>query len=129
MKEELSTCEAPIMKIIWESDPDISIPALTEQLNVQYGKEYARTTVVTFLIRLAGKGYVSTYRKGRLSYAHAEKSEQEYRQMLAKNQMEFWFNGNVCEFIQALCEVSPLTEEETENAKMMLDRMEKAQEK
>ena len=46
MREELSVCEAPIMKIIWESNPDISVPELVKQLNEQYGKEYARTTVV-----------------------------------------------------------------------------------
>ena len=28
MREELSVCEAPIMKIIWESNPDISVPEL-----------------------------------------------------------------------------------------------------
>ena len=73
MREELSVCEAPIMKIIWESNPDISVPELVKQLNEQYGKEYARTTVVTFLTanivrakkaiknafecQLAGKGF------------------------------------------------------------------------
>ena len=40
MREELSVCEAPIMKIIWESNPDISVPELVKQLNEQYGKEY-----------------------------------------------------------------------------------------
>ena len=39
MREELSVCEAPIMKIIWESNPDISVPELVKQLNEQYGKE------------------------------------------------------------------------------------------
>ena len=38
MREELSVCEAPIMKIIWESNPDISVPELVKQLNEQYGK-------------------------------------------------------------------------------------------
>ena len=33
MREELSVCEAPIMKIIWESNPDISVPELVKQLN------------------------------------------------------------------------------------------------
>ena len=61
MREELSVCEAPIMKIIWESNPDISVPELVKQLNEQYGKEYARTTVVTFLTRMAGNAAPGTY--------------------------------------------------------------------
>ena len=92
MREELSVCEAPIMKIIWESNPDISVPELVKQLNEQYGKEYARTTVVTFLTRMAGKGYITTQRRGRISYVHAIKSEQEYKQQLAQKEIEFWFH-------------------------------------
>lgn len=123
MKEELSTCEAPIMKIIWETNPDISIPELTQRLSTQYGKEYARTTIVTFLSRLAAKGYVKTYRKGRLSYAHAEKSEQEYKQMLAKKQTEFWFHGSLFEFVQSLSAVSELTEDEIQKVRRQLEQM------
>ena len=112
MREELSVCEAPIMKIIWESNPDISVPELVKQLNEQYGKEYARTTVVTFLTRMAGKGYITTQRRGRISYVHAIKSEQEYKQQLAQKEIEFWFHGSMAEFAQTLCAAAPLTHEE-----------------
>lgn len=125
MREELSACEAPIMKIIWESESDISIPELTKQLNIQYGKEYARTTVVTFLTRLAGKGYVTTERRGRVSYARALKSAQEYKQMLASRQTEFWFHGSLAEFVQALSMSSPITKEELKRVRELLDEMER----
>ena len=125
MREELSACEAPIMKIIWESEPDISIPELTQQLNVRYGKEYARTTVVTFLTRLAGKGYVTTERRGRVSYARALKSEQEYKQTLASKQTEFWFHGSLSEFVQALSMRTPITKEELQKVRELLDEMER----
>ena len=115
MREELSVCEAPIMKIIWESNPDISVPELVKQLNEQYGKEYARTTVVTFLTRMAGKGYITTQRRGRISYVHAIKSEQEYKQQLAQKEIEFWFHGSMAEFAQTLCAAAPLTHEECRN--------------
>lgn len=125
MREELSACEAPIMKIIWESEPDISIPELTQQLNVRYGKEYARTTVVTFLTRLAGKGYITTERRGRVSYARALKSEQEYKQTLASKQTEFWFHGSLSEFVQALSMGTPITKEELQKVRELLDEMER----
>ena len=117
MREELSVCEAPIMKIIWESNPDISVPELVKQLNEQYGKEYARTTVVTFLTRMAGKGYITTQRRGRISYVHAIKSEQEYKQQLAQKEIEFWFHGSMAEFAQTLCAAAPLTHEECQKPK------------
>ena len=124
MREELSVCEAPIMKIIWESNPDISVPELVKQLNEQYGKEYARTTVVTFLTRMAGKGYITTQRRGRISYVHAIKSEQEYKQQLAQKEIEFWFRGSMAEFAQTLCAAAPLTHEECQKLRRLLDHVE-----
>ena len=124
MREELSVCEAPIMKIIWESNPDISVPELVKQLNEQYGKEYARTTVVTFLTRMAGKGYITTQRRGRISYVHATKSEQEYKQQLAQKEIEFWFHGSMAEFAQTLCAAAPLTHEECQKLRRLLDHVE-----
>ena len=124
MREELSVCEAPIMKIIWESNPDISVPEMVKQLNEQYGKEYARTTVVTFLTRMAGKGYITTQRRGRISYVHAIKSEQEYKQQLAQKEIEFWFHGSMAEFAQTLCAAAPLTHEECQKLRRLLDHVE-----
>ncbi len=124
MREELSVCEAPIMKIIWESNPDISVPELVKQLNEQYGKEYARTTVVTFLTRMAGKGYITTQRRGRISYVHTIKSEQEYKQQLAQKEIEFWFHGSMAEFAQTLCAAAPLTHEECQKLRRLLDHVE-----
>ena len=124
MREELSVCEAPIMKIIWESNPDISVPELVKQLNEQYGKEYARTTEVTFLTRMAGKGYITTQRRGRISYVHAIKSEQEYKQQLAQKEIEFWFHGSMAEFAQTLCAAAPLTHEECQKLRRLLDHVE-----
>ena len=124
MREELSVCEAPIMKIIWESNPDISVPELVKQLNEQYGKEYARTTVVTFLTRMAGKGYITTQRRVRISYVHAIKSEQEYKQQLAQKEIEFWFHGSMAEFAQTLCAAAPLTHEECQKLRRLLDHVE-----
>ena len=124
MREELSVCEAPIMKIIWESNPDISVPELVKQLNEQYGKEYARTTVVTFLTRMAGKGYITTQRRGRISQVHAIKSEQEYKQQLAQKEIEFWFHGSMAEFAQTLCAAAPLTHEECQKLRRLLDHVE-----
>ena len=46
---ELSPCEALIMKLIWEAQQDIPVQDLIDQLRDDHGKEYARTTVVTFV--------------------------------------------------------------------------------
>ena len=102
----------------------IGISNVNQRLIMQYGKEYARTTVVTFLTRMAGKGYITTQRRGRISYVHAIKSEQEYKQQLAQKEIEFWFHGSMAEFAQTLCAAAPLTHEECQKLRRLLDHVE-----
>ena len=54
----LSACETLIMKVVWDAKEDIAVQELIVQLKEQYGKDYARTTVVTFLGKMADKGCV-----------------------------------------------------------------------
>lgn len=91
----LTTGETCIMKVIWDEKEDISVPDLIEKLRMKFReKNYARTTVVTFLLKMDAKGYVKTYRKGKISYVHAMKSEEEYKDKLLRDMVDFWYNGD-----------------------------------
>ncbi len=58
----LSASEIVLMKVIWDHEADISMPELLNILKEDYGKDYARMGVVTFLMSMANKGYMETYR-------------------------------------------------------------------
>ena len=120
-EKKLSACESLIMKVIWDAEEDISITDLTEQLRVRFDKDYKRTTVVTFLLRLSDKGYVKTYRKGKLSYAHAERTEEEFKQKLAKEETDFWFRGRAAGYLAALATGQKLTKKDAEEIRAILD--------
>ncbi len=120
-EKNLSACETIIMKAIWDVKEDVSIPDLIELLRVKYGKDYARTTVVTFLLKLSSKGFVRTYRKGKISYAHAIKSEEEYKRKLLAEETDFWFQGSVTGLMSALCSERKLTKEEADEIRSILD--------
>ena len=122
-ERNLSASETTIMKAVWDAGEDISIPDLIEVLRTDYGKDYARTTVVTFLLKLSDKGFVRTYRKGKLSYAHAMKSEAEYRTKLLNEEADYWFDGNVSNLFSALCSSRKLTKEEIVEIRSLLDDM------
>lgn len=62
-EKDLSACETLIMKAIWDKGEDISIQELLETLKVKYGKDYKRTTLVTFILNLAAKGFARQYRR------------------------------------------------------------------
>lgn len=117
----LSASETIIMKAVWDAQGDIATQELIKVLRTQYGKDYARTTVVTFLLKLSDKGFVRTYRQGKLSYVHAMKSEDEYKAKLLREETDFWFQGKVSKLVSALCSVKKLTKEEAAEIRSILD--------
>ena len=118
-REPLSACEAMIMKVIWDQKGDISVPELIDLIQ----ERYERTTVVTFLTRLNGKGFISSHRAGRISYIHAEKSEEEYKAKLSAREVNFWFDGKPAEFIAALSNNQSLSKEDIKQIRGLLDEM------
>lgn len=122
-ERNLSSSETTIMKAIWDTGEDISIPDLIELLRTNYNKDYARTTVVTFLIKLSDKGFVRTYRKGKLSYAHAMKSEDYYKTKIINEELEYWFSGDVANLCSALHKGGNLTEDDRANLKSFIDQL------
>lgn len=120
-ERNLSVSETVIMKAIWDAKEDISIPDLIDKLREEYGKDYARTTVVTFLLKLSDKGFVRTYRKGKLSYAHIMKSEDDYKAKLLSEEADFWFGGQVPKMVSALVSKRTLSKEDVEEIKGILD--------
>lgn len=120
---EMSGCETLIMKIVWSAKEDISTQEIMNRLKTQYKKDYARTTVSTFLQRLAEKGFVSTYRKGRVSYVHALRSETEYQETFIQEAESFWFNGDAEFLFSTLCKTKKLSKEERKGIQDILDGM------
>jgi predicted transcriptional regulator len=109
------------MKIVWDANEDIPTSELTKQLRERFQKDYARTTVVTFLQRLADKGFITTYRKGRVAYIHALKDEKSYTEKLMRETESFWFEGDTSKLVSALCSAKKLSKEEIAEIRETLD--------
>lgn len=76
----LTPREQEIMRILWNQGNDMAEIELKTYLYTRTDKEYARTTLATFLMKIEQKGYISKYRKGRNSYVHAEITADEFLQ-------------------------------------------------
>ena len=120
-ERNLSSAETIVMKTIWDAGEDISVPDLMVSLKVKYAKEYARTTVQTFLLKLSEKGFVRVYRKGKLSYVRAIKDEAEYKVKLLQEGMDFWYRGNPAELVMGLFHARGMTEKDKEQIRRALD--------
>ena len=120
---DMSNCEKLIMKIVWRAGEDLPTPVIIEQLRIRFDKDYARTTVVTFIQRLAEKGFVNTYKKGRVSYVHPLRSQEKYQEKVLKHAEEFWFDGDAGYLFSTLCRVKTLSKQEIDDIKKMLDEL------
>lgn len=118
---KLSGSEAMVMKAVWDAGEDISVPDLMIALKEKYGKDYARTTVQTFLLKMIGKGFVQIYRRGKLSYVHALKGEADYKAKLLQEEMDFWYQGDPAQLVASLFRAGEMTEEDKEHIRRALD--------
>lgn len=120
----LSPCETMIMRIIWDCEDSVcSIGELRSALKERFDKDYSRTTVSTFVLRLIDKGFVKTQKVGRNSFIHAIKREQEYKDKLLAESMDFWYRGKATSLISALCNIQKLTKEEILEIRGLLDEL------
>lgn len=122
-ERNLSSTESMVMKAIWEAGEDIAVPDLMTALKVKYAKNYARTTVQTFLLKLSEKGFVRIYRKGKLSYVRAVKEEVDYRAKILREELDFWYHGNTAELIAGLFHTGKLTDMDREQIRRALDEL------
>ena len=110
--KKLSLTEEIVMKAIYDLSEktensvgimeEVSIPNLIEYLRCGYGRDYARTTVVTFLQRMAAKGAVFTQRRGRISYVMPIYDQEAYRKFLLQQMVEHWYKGDKDKMMEEL---------------------------
>ena len=75
-----SKSELYIMKVIWDAPGEITLQYVAEELKEKYDKEYARTTIATFLKRLEEKEYIHQEKRGRYTYITPIKSEKAFKE-------------------------------------------------
>ena len=122
-KDRLTRSQLAIMKCVWDNGEDISYQDLITKMENQYGHEYHRSTIVTFLQQLEGKGYITTYRIGRYAYVKAVVEEEEFKRRRAVEETSTWFHGKAANFLVALHEAGNLNEEDRAEIRRLLDEL------
>ena len=119
----ISITETQIMKELWDKGEDLSAQDLHRLLLEHYGKDHKPSTLRTFISRLLEKGYITTYRIGRYSFLRPLVSEDEYKQMIAEQQITEWHNGSLFNFIACFGKKNTLSKTEKEQIRKWIDDM------
>jgi len=119
-EQTLSECELLVMKVIWNSDEELSIQEITERVNREYGREWKQQTVSVFLGRIVKKQLLVSKRQGRVFFYRPTISEEEYGKREILKCMDSWGDGRADLFFAALSRAHELTEEEKSRIRRML---------
>lgn len=92
---KISNCEEKVMKIIWDATEDPDLRTTMNAVNEKFGFNWKPQTVSTFLARLIGKGFLTSYRKGRYAYYVPEISLEDYRREQINELVKLLYNGDV----------------------------------
>lgn len=121
--ESMSECELVVMKVIWSRDEELVLSQIVQLVEDMYGRKWNPNTVSTFLSRLVRKGYVTSYKKGRYYFYHVVVTEDEYKAILTSDQINFWNNGSVGEFVCAIFDNQKLSDSDIERIQAKLDEI------
>ncbi len=121
MKEyNLTDSEKVTMKSVWDLGDGARLAQILNIACEKYGKKWKPQTVSTFLGKLVRKGFVEQYREGRYFYYHILVDKHEYRCRIMREDMEFWNDGDMDQFIDELLDDRTFSPEQR---KQLTDRL------
>lgn len=118
--ENITDCELLVMKILWETTEELSLPGIVAAVNEKFNRTWKPQTVSTFLSRLVKKGYLDMVRKGRLFLYNPKVSEKEYASIVIKNYVEFYTQNDASEMVANLMDMRKLRKDEIDKIKKLI---------
>lgn len=125
--KDLTSAEQVVMKCIWDYGKDMPLQDLIVNLKTDYGKEYKRTTVRTFLLHLEEKGYVTVYQIGKYSYINYLIEESDYKEQQLEQTKNFWFKDSRFNIVKTLYK-EKLNENKLRKLKKLLEEIDDEEE-
>ncbi len=117
----IGDAELEIMKVIWRAKGPLTSLDIGKEVE---DKGWKKTTIATFLTRLAEKGALSAEKKGKLYYYTALITEKEYKKSQTKNLIQTLYNGSVRDFAVSLFEKETFSDEDIQELRSIFDEKE-----
>lgn len=121
--ELMTECEQVVMKSVWDAGKDVCLQEVMKDLEERFHKEWKRQTISTFLLHLIEKGYLRSYRVGRVFYYVPLVEEEVYKMRKTKTFLDFWFEGSAGDMIASLSADQDLSEDEIAKIKELASKL------
>ena len=120
--KKLPDAEFEIMKAIWRCHEPVTSPVLTENLKFALPeKDWKQQTVMTMLVRLEKKDFLSSEKNGKERYYRPAVSEEEYMQVEARSLRQRFGSAKLTGLVKSLYDGGELTREEIKDLRKWLD--------
>ena len=114
----IGDAELEIMKVIWKSKEPITSLEIGKKVK---DKSWKKTTIATFLTRLAEKGALSAKKEGKLYYYSPLITEKDYKKSQTKNLINTLYNGSVKDFAVSFFEEQKLSEDDIKELRAIFE--------
>lgn len=122
--EKMTDVELQIMNCIWSVENPVTPTEILSVLNERYDRGWTLQTLCTYLLRMAGKGYLKYQKQKRQTFYSALISKSDYFEQTAIEYSEFWGKGILKHMAATLIEANRITAEEIQELKDYLDKVE-----
>ncbi|QAT43411.1 BlaI/MecI/CopY family transcriptional regulator [Aminipila luticellarii] len=119
-RRRLPDSELEIMMIIWEAKEPVTSAYVSEKLKDK--KQWKITSILTFLARLAEKGFITSKREGKNNVYAAVISEQEYLENEGKTFLEKLYGNSLTSFVASLYKVNAINDEDLTELQQFIDK-------
>lgn len=124
--KKLPDAEFEIMKTVWHMEPPITSALLTEKLRLLLPqKNWKPQTVLTMLVRLEKKGFLTSVKNGKERQYSPAVSEAEYLQIEADSLRRRFHGSALNGFVKTLCADKDFSQKDIEDLRQWLDSREK----
>lgn len=117
----LSDREWTVLSALWDSGGD-TLGGLTETLRPETG--WSRNTVLTYLTRMEGKGLVAICKEGSPHVYRAALSREDCQARERETFLRRVYRGAAGDLVAAFLKESPISSQEREELRRLLDEME-----
>ena len=114
----IGDAELEIMKVIWKAKEPVTSLDIGKKVE---NKGWKKTTIATFLTRLAEKGALSAKKEGKLYYYSPLITEKDYKKSQTKNLINTLYNGSVRDFAVSFFEEQKLSDEDIKELRAIFE--------
>ena len=120
--KKLSDSEFEIMKVLWSREEPMTSNEILDRLKDKY--DWKLAGLMTFLARMADKGYVHCDRSTRTNYYSVTVSQDQYRLQESETFLERLYDNSAAKMIAQLCKGKRISQKDITELRNYLDSLE-----